>query len=351
MTIRKGKKGCAGARAILAYGQISSMRIRWFKSAGFSGPPLVPENMTEAPNSVPAFPISRILTRPLAALLIALLAAACASTPPPRTGGYKVGTPYQVGGVWYYPHEDPFYDETGIASWYGDAFKGRPTANGEIFQPSGLTAAHKTLPLPVLVRVTNLQNGKSIVLRVNDRGPFIPGRIIDVSEKAAELLGFKSDGVARVRVQYVGRADGSSSDEAAPPVAAAAPTDEVASNTLAPPPGTTATPTRTVETGPRPVESTRIGSAAAVDGTVTTVAVPQSTQLWVQAGSFRSRQNADRLRNRLSSTGDVRVTSTRINGQQFWRVRLGPFASLREADAALERVIAGGQPGAHIVVE
>lgn len=307
--------------------------------------------MTATLNSVPAFTVLSRFIRPLAALLIALMAVACTTSPPTRTGGYKVGTPYQVGGVWYYPHEDPFYDETGLASWYGDAFKGRPTANGEIFLPSGLTAAHKTLPLPVLVRVTNLQNGKSIVLRVNDRGPFIPGRIIDVSEKAAELLGFKSDGVARVRVQYVGRADGTGTEEAAPPVAAAAPTNDVAANTLAPPPGTSAAPTRTVETAPRPVESARIGSAVAADGTVTTVAVPTATQLWVQAGSFRSKQNADRLRNRLSSTGDVRVTSTRINGQQFWRVRLGPFGSVREADAALERVISGGQPGAHIVVE
>ncbi len=305
--------------------------------------------MNALPQSVSAN--SRRTLRLLAAMMVALVAAACTTTPPPRTGGYKVGTPYQVGGVWYYPHEDPFYDETGIASWYGDAFAGRPTANGEIFSPDGLTAAHKTLPLPVLVRVTNLQNGKSIVLRVNDRGPFIPGRILDVSENAAELLGFKGDGVARVRVQYVGRADGSGAQATAAPVASAAPTEEIASNTLAPPPGTSSAPTRTVETAPRPVESTRIGSAPVADGTVTTVAVPSTTQLWVQAGSFRSKQNAERLRARLSSTGDVRVSPTRINGQQFYRVRLGPFGSVRDADAALERVIAGGQPGAHIVVD
>ena len=123
-------------------------------------------------------------------------------------GSYIVGAPYAVKGVWYYPSEDPAYDTIGLASWYGDEFRGNPTANGERFDPRRLTAAHTTLPLPVLVRVTNLENGRHITLRINDRGPFYPGRIIDVSRAAAEELGFADQGTARVRVQYMGRADG-----------------------------------------------------------------------------------------------------------------------------------------------
>ncbi len=116
---------------------------------------------------------------------------------------YKVGRPYQVAGLWYYPHEDPTYDETGLASWYGDDFHGRHTANGEVFDMHALTAAHKTLPMPTKVRVTNMQNNQSVVLRVNDRGPFVQDRIIDVSKAAAERLGFLEKGTARVRVQVI----------------------------------------------------------------------------------------------------------------------------------------------------
>lgn len=114
--------------------------------------------------------------------------------------------PYQVRGRWYQPVDDPNYDEVGIASWYGDHFNGRPTATGEIFDMYALTAAHKTLPLPGLVEVTNLENGRRVVLRVNDRGPFVDGRIIDLSRGAAQELGLIERGVGRVRVRYVGRA-------------------------------------------------------------------------------------------------------------------------------------------------
>jgi rare lipoprotein A len=114
---------------------------------------------------------------------------------------YIVGQPYQIAGTWYYPKEDWSYDETGIATWYGEQFQGRSTADGEIFDLKSLTAAHRTLPLPVVVRVTNLGNGRSLKLRVNDRGPFADDRIIDVSRHAARLLGFERSGVAKVRVE------------------------------------------------------------------------------------------------------------------------------------------------------
>ncbi len=135
-----------------------------------------------------------------------LLTAACAtSTPPPpppsrpivtvppNAGVYKVGNPYQIDNVWYYPREQPDYDETGIASWYGPTFYGKYTANGEIYDGNALTAAHRTLPMPVNVRVTNLDNGKSIVVRVNDRGPYARGRIIDLSAPCRRIAGCGAD--------------------------------------------------------------------------------------------------------------------------------------------------------------
>ena len=155
----------------------------------------------------------RSLRLTCAVVALGVLAAGCASPPenkvsvPPNAGVYKIGNPYQIGGTWYYPHEQPDYDETGIASWYGPGFYGHPTADGEVFDAESLTAAHRTLPLPVNVRVTNLENGASLVLRVNDRGPFAKSRVIDVSERAAKLLGFYGAGTARVRVTYISRAD------------------------------------------------------------------------------------------------------------------------------------------------
>ena len=114
--------------------------------------------------------------------------------------------PYQIRGHWYHPAEDPDYEEVGMASWYGPGFDGRPTATGERFDQNALTAAHKTLPLPGLVEVTNLDNGRTVVLRLNDRGPFVDGRIIDLSRGAANELGLLQRGVGRVRVRYLGPA-------------------------------------------------------------------------------------------------------------------------------------------------
>ena len=155
---------------------------------------------------------------------LALLAGACSNTcavaplpspaPPPQVtwphadgsaGAYKVGDPYRIGGKVYTPHVDYAYDHTGKASWYGHPFHSRLTANGERFNLDGLTAAHQTLPLPSIIRVTNLANGRSIILRVNDRGPFVGERILDVSHKAAELLRFHKKGLARVRIQVLER--------------------------------------------------------------------------------------------------------------------------------------------------
>ncbi|MGJ4973353.1 MULTISPECIES: septal ring lytic transglycosylase RlpA family protein [unclassified Bradyrhizobium] len=134
--------------------------------------------------------------------------------PVPKGGGvYRIGKPYTVAGKTYVPEEDTNYRAEGMASWYGDDFHGRLTANGEVFDMTSLTAAHPTLPLPSYARVTNLANGKSLIVRINDRGPYHGNRLIDVSNKAADLLEFKGNGVARVRVEYVGRAPLEGSDD------------------------------------------------------------------------------------------------------------------------------------------
>jgi rare lipoprotein A len=133
----------------------------------------------------------------------------------PRGGGRAhVGRPYKIGNKWYKPKEDPDYDQVGMASWYGSGFHGQRTANGEVFDRMALSAAHPTLPLPSYVRVTNLNNRRSIVLRVNDRGPFSHRRLIDVSERAADMLGFKRAGYSKVRVEYIepARLDGRDDD-------------------------------------------------------------------------------------------------------------------------------------------
>ena len=134
--------------------------------------------------------------------------------PVPKGGGtYRVGKPYIVAGRIYVPEEDVNYRQEGLASWYGDDFHGRLTANGEVFDMASLSAAHPTLPMPCYARVTNLSNGKSLIVRVNDRGPYHDNRVMDVSSRAAELLEFKNNGVARVRVEYVGRAPLEGSDD------------------------------------------------------------------------------------------------------------------------------------------
>ncbi|WP_448582664.1 septal ring lytic transglycosylase RlpA family protein [Thermaurantiacus sp.] len=148
------------------------------------------------------------------ASLLLLLLAACARddrvsapAPPPASSavppGVKLGRPYTVFGRTYVPVDDRSYDEVGIASWYGPGFHALPTASGETYDQDGLTAAHKTLPMPSFVEVTNLHNGRRLVVRINDRGPFVEGRIIDVSRRAAQLLGMEGPGLARVRVRRV----------------------------------------------------------------------------------------------------------------------------------------------------
>jgi len=281
----------------------------------------------------------------------------------PKGGGYyHVGKPYQIAGHWYTPREDPAYDRVGSASWYGELFHGRRTANGEIYDMDRLSAAHPTLPLPAYARVTNLNNGRSIVVRINDRGPFARDRIIDLSRRSANLLGFRNRGMATVRVKYLGRAplNGDDSYEkrylahrswARAMAKGRAPN---ASSTFASRkrllvenretlahPQHTATPLAVAP--PFPKNTGSISSNAKTR--------PQAAGLMVQAGTFRNKDNAERARTALSAIAPVDVTSIAVRQDLYFRVRVGPFAGPTEAKAALVKVTKAGYRGAKVVMQ
>jgi rare lipoprotein A len=302
------------------------------------------------------------------ALALLLLAGACAETEfvvdstkavtrSSPTGGYKVGEPYQIEGVWYYPAVNYGYDETGIASWYGDAFHGKSTANGELYDMNGLTAAHRTLPLPSVVRVTNLENGRAMNLRVNDRGPFAHGRIIDVSRRAAQLLGFEQQGTARVRVEVVadesrtlaGQAPAGAGQMAAgEPVPEAAPRVPVTTQDLAS--GTTSTTGASTTSQPSAVQQLATPAPIVPDGRVTQLPV-SPTSIYVQAGAFTDLYNATRLQAQLRQFGQVLVVPVYVDGQQFYRVRVGPLGTVGDADQLLAQIVHSGHDEARLVVD
>ena len=269
---------------------------------------------------------------------VALLLSACAETKlavhaakqlshPDHSsvGSYKVGNPYKVGGVWYYPKVDYDYVETGIASWYGPTFHKKRTANGDIFDMNAITAAHRTLPLPSVVRVTNLKNGRSIKVVVNDRGPFARGRIVDVSRRTAQLLGFERAGVAPVKIEIV-------ADESRRIA-------QIAQG---------GNPDRLAAAAPAPV---LVAATQPAYGNVTIVPTSGPASMYVQAGSFVQRELALRSQRSLESIGRTVVEEARIGDRRFFRVRLGPISSVSDGDRVLERVVASGYPNARLVVD
>jgi rare lipoprotein A len=287
------------------------------------------------------------------------------SSPSPTPGGtYKVGSPYQIDGVWYYPQVDYSYNQTGIASWYGPGFHTKVTANGEAYNENELTAAHQTLPMPSLVRVTNLENGRSIVVRINDRGPFVPGRIIDMSRRGAQLLGFDQKGTAKVRVEVLA--------EESRAIAAAAMnasgTQVAGSPDGGPVPQAAPRPTVTVEGAPlpppKPAPSRTVASPVTVAGSTTDDGrfmpapvveqkplPPGPQRIYVQAGSFTIYDNANKLRARLNSISPTNISSAMVGDTQFFRVRVGPFESVDRADQVLSQVLQTGTTGARIIVD
>lgn len=273
-----------------------------------------------------------------------------------RDGGtYKIGSPYQINNVWYYPKEDFSYDETGIASWYGGDFHGKRTANGDYYNLNELTAAHPTLPMPSLARVTNLDNGKSVVVRINDRGPFKSSRLIDVSRRTAQLLGFERLGTAKVRVQVLAEesraiAAAAGRKESAVQMAGArsretaraAPVASVQRQTLAAP---------AVYGGEVRMAALEEESRMHEQQIVSQMPVKGKNRIFVQAGAFSQRDNAARLLAQLSGIAPASVSDSVVNGARYYRVRLGPLASVDQADKILQKVVRAGVAGPKVVVD
>lgn len=287
-------------------------------------------------------------------LAAALLAIAGCAQPTPR---YVVGDPYRMGGIWSYPKEDYALSETGLAEVMAVPALGGLTANGEALTAQGLTASHRTLQLPAIIRVTNLENGRSMLLRVNDRGPEKPGRILGISPRAGALLGMAPGRAAQVALVVDAENSRAAAEgltgQAPPPVAiAAAPRAAVMREDLAPLPGTREAPRREVQPLPTAAAVQEVAAPARTAITALPEAVtqgaPRPGRLFVDAGQFFRRDSAERVA--------ARLTGARINQQgsgrnAVFRVVLGPFADVGGADLALERTLASGVSGAKIIVE
>ncbi|HKJ82722.1 MAG TPA: septal ring lytic transglycosylase RlpA family protein [Mariprofundaceae bacterium] len=222
-----------------------------------------------------------------------------ANLPNGGNGHYKTGKPYRVAGYTYYPLTSASgYDRTGIASWYGSKFHGRKTANGEYFDMHALSAAHRTLPLPTLVRVTNLDNGRKVVVRVNDRGPFVKGRLIDLSYAAAKALGYAKRGTAHVRVQTLS----GNQTKPAPVLAQRHP----------------ATKARQTSTSQSPS---------------LTLSTSHTAGMYVQLGAFAARKNAAKLSASLKPEyPNVQIRPVARAMQTLYRVRIGPFSNVQDIE-------------------
>ena len=272
--------------------------------------------------------------------------------------GYKTGQPYQIAGIWYVPKDEPNYDKEGIASWYGDAFHMKATADGEIFDMNQFSAAHTTLPLPSIVEVTNLDNGRKLKVRVNDRGPFVDNRIIDLSRAAAAELGYDRKGLAHVRVKYIGPAPLAGPDAgvryaaagpmrtapmaAAPLAASTAPVamasaEAIQVASLAPPAPIASTPLT-------PLTGSALGPPSA------SVPVTQTAQAFrIQAGAFSNADNAQRAAAQLSGTGTAVIEPIQRGGTTLYRVMLPGPADEAEAYALRDRVASIGFADARVM--
>ena len=283
---------------------------------------------------------------PIAVLCASFFLASCAETrlvlhaakklsKPPQTesGTYKVGNPYRIGTNWYYPKVDYSYREMGVASWYGPKFHLRPTANGQIFDMNAISAAHRTLPLPSVVQVTNLTNGRSLKVVVNDRGPFAHGRIIDLSRRAAQLLGFERAGTARVRVEILAHES------------------RRLANLAQRGTGLAQRGSSTGMIAAKPSVPVRIASLPTKGNTeVKIVPVSSKTNLFVQAGSFVRRDLARQMERDLAPIGPTQIVEATVGKQLFYRVRLGPVKTVNDGDRILDAVVRTGYPNAQLVV-
>ena len=273
---------------------------------------------------------------------------------------YKVGDPYEINNIWYYPKRDLTYEETGIASWYGNKFHGRMTANGEIFNKNSISAAHKTLPMPSMVRVTNLDNGNVLNVRINDRGPYVHGRIIDLSERAAELLGFKDVGVSRVKVNLLlekslwlersakeGKFPGmyipKNKPLILPPINSASRPKVTIKDTSEEDEVLDDTKINIQKSFTEILASSRQGNLRKVN--------PTETKIWVQVGAFSSTNNANNVVAKVAHLSKTKITTIDYKGRILHRVRLGPTQDIEKADEILKKVFELGYKGSKIVVD
>lgn len=257
--------------------------------------------------------------------------------------------PYQINGVWYYPKEDRDYNVVGVGSWYGEQFHNRRTANGEIFDMDIPSAAHKTLPLPSLVEVTNLDNGRRMIVRVNDRGPFVGDRIIDLSKAAAEELGYRRQGVARVRVKYVGPAPKTVFDaprQYAQVQSAPRSFEDIKEPAqrvqVLPPRREPAWSAPAVQ--PPPV----VPSAPPINPPDPVQPVARSAYR-IQAGAFANRENAEKAVRQLAEAGTARIESVERPSGTLYKVVVAAGEDEGAAWSLRERVEALGYAGATVL--
>ena len=248
---------------------------------------------------------------------------------------YKVGNPYKINGKWYYPAVDYQYDEVGIASWYGPGFHGKTTANGEVFDQNKISAAHRTLPMPSVVKVTNLENGLVLEkVRINDRGPFARNRIIDLSKKAAEELGFIRNGVAKVRVEILEDESRKyvSTDQKNNYVAEAAEVTEISKKNLL------SSPERKEKVVEKKTEENLENS------------ILTNKELLIQVGAFTDHRNAKTLSEKLSEF-KAYINRVFINNKYLYRVRIGPIYNLDLANDMKRKLFELGYTSSHLVMK
>jgi rare lipoprotein A len=273
--------------------------------------------------------------------------------PIPFGGGkYHVGNAYQVAGRTWTPHEQPDYDKTGVASWYGEAFHKRKTSNGEWFDMNTLTAAHATLPLPSYAMVTNLDNGRKVIVRINDRGPFVDTRIIDLSKKAADVLGYRNKGKTHVRVKLIGPAPLRDSaqhmvamNEAMANGASVSQIASMADDTNAQAPVQVATRKRNPKYDVEPQDNGVQQASFEPQDTLPS----DSAGYIVRVGVFHDLENAKLAYNQLAGFGPTQIVKAVGANGPLYRVQIGPLDNKEDANTALDTAISNGFEDARIV--
>jgi rare lipoprotein A len=276
--------------------------------------------------------------------------------PLPKGGGhYQLGDPYEVAGVWFTPKEQPRYDKVGVASWYGPQFHRRMTSNGEWFDMNELTAAHATLPLPSYAKVSNLENGRSVVVRINDRGPFVDTRIIDMSRRSAEALGFIGQGMTQVRVQYIGPAPLNDQGQHLAAMNRELRRGTPLNQMMAAADGRSNGETRiaAADQGLEPYSSDdqSFASYPTVETTIASANADYETpDYFVQVGSFADPDNAERAREELADSGPVEIQELMGSQGPLYRVRIGPLKNEGQAQLALRQAVDLGHPDARLIM-